>query len=67
MNPPTTKPTDTLYRVYRVYRVYRGGGWYIGVPSWLRAASRGSNVPAVRDSRIGFRCARGGSERKVKP
>ncbi len=53
--------TDTLLRVNR------GGGWFNFDPSWVRAASRYSFVPAIRDDRLGFRCARGGSERKVKP
>jgi formylglycine-generating enzyme required for sulfatase activity len=53
--------TDTLLRVYR------GGSWYSHVPSWVRAASRYSFVPAVRSHFLGFRCARVGSERKVKP
>ena len=59
--PYETNPTDTLYRVYR------GGCWYDNAPSWVRAASRGANVPAKRFNFLGFRCARGGSERKVKP
>ena len=53
--------TDTLYRVYR------GGCWYDNAPSWVRAASRFTFGPAYRDNNLGFRCARGGSERKVKP
>ncbi len=59
MNPPTTKPTDTLRRVFR------GGCWYNNVPSWVRAASRGSNVPAIRLNNIGFRCALRGREPRV--
>ena len=53
--------TDTLYRVFR------GGCWIDFVPSWVRAAARDSDAPSYRNSIIGFRCARGGSERKVKP
>jgi formylglycine-generating enzyme required for sulfatase activity len=39
-------------------RVYRGGGWRDSVRSWVRAASRNSFVPELRDGAIGFRCAR---------
>ena len=39
-------------------RVYRGGGWDSSVRSWVRAASRNSFVPALRDGTVGFRCAR---------
>ena len=46
MNPPT-KPSDL--------RVIRGGGWDSYVPSWVRAASRGSDGPATRDDNLGFR------------
>jgi len=49
------------------YRVNRGGCWSSLVPSWVRAASRLSDEPADRSSYLGFRCARGGCERKVKP
>lgn len=49
-------------------RVLRGGGWRANVPSWVRAASRGTNVPAVRYFSIGFRCAlRGREPLKVTP
>ena len=47
------------------YRVYRGGSWHSVGPSWVRAASRNTYVPAFRISLIGFRCARVGSRRKV--
>ena len=60
MNPPT-KPADNRYRVFR------GGGWSLNVPSWVRAASRLSHEPAHRYNDLGFRCARVGCERKVKP
>jgi formylglycine-generating enzyme required for sulfatase activity len=53
MNPPT-KPSDT--------RVYRGGSWGNYVPSWVRAASRFTYVPADRINNIGFRCALRGRE-----
>ena len=56
--PYETNPTDTLLRVLR------GGGWYSFGPSWLRAASRNTYVPASRFSFLGFRCARGGSEKR---
>ena len=36
-------------------RVYRGGSWYFYEPSWVRAASRDSLVPASRNDDIGFR------------
>ena len=55
------KPADNRLRVFR------GGGWYNRVPSWVRAASRSACGPARRSGDIGFRCARGGCERKVKP
>ena len=48
-------------------RVYRGGSWNYFVPWWVRAASRHADGPADRNYYIGFRCARGGCERKVKP
>jgi formylglycine-generating enzyme required for sulfatase activity len=48
MNPPT-KPTDTRFRVNR------GGSWFNDAPSWVRAASRDTDVPAFRDSLLGFR------------
>lgn len=38
-------------------RVCRGGSWYSGAWS-LRAASRGTYEPGVRDILLGFRCAR---------
>ena len=59
MNPPTTKPTDTRYRVNR------GGCWYGNVPSWVRAESRVANVPAFRNNNVGFRCALRGREPRV--
>jgi len=40
-------------------RVYRGGGWNANGPSWVRAASRFTPVPAFRSYDFGFRCARG--------
>ena len=39
-------------------RVLRGGGWDDVASSWVRAASRDSDVPALRDSLLGFRVAR---------
>ena len=55
---PTSKPSDNLRRVYR------GGSWVSLVPSWVRAASRLTFVPALRDNALGFRCAlRGRSPR----
>ena len=39
------------------YRVNRGGSWSNDGPSWMRAASRGPDVPANRLNAIGFRCA----------
>jgi hypothetical protein len=53
---PTTKPSDTRLRVLR------GGGWYHGVPLWVRAASRNANEPAARIDYLGFRCALRGRE-----
>ena len=43
-------------------RVYRGGSWSDIGPSWVRAASRYTYVPALRYSFIGFRCALRGRE-----
>jgi len=44
-------------------RVVSGGSWNVSlVPSWVRAASRGSDVPAFHDYYIGFRCALRGRE-----
>ena len=43
-------PPDTNSR-------YRGGGWSSREPSWVRAASRLTLVPAYRHNFIGFRCA----------
>ena len=49
-------------------RVYRGGSWSFNVPSWVRAASRITFVPAYRNLSIGFRCAlRGREPLKVTP
>jgi formylglycine-generating enzyme required for sulfatase activity len=56
---PTTKPSDNLRRVLR------GGSWNNNEPSWVRAASRNTLVPAYRSSRIGFRCALRGREPRV--
>jgi formylglycine-generating enzyme required for sulfatase activity len=39
-------------------RVNRGGSWYYGYASSVRAAVRGSNVSSDRSSDLGFRCAR---------
>ena len=37
-------------------RVVRGGGWFnYDAASWVRAASRSTIVPAIRNSFIGFR------------
>ena len=41
-------------------RVYHGGSWSLHVPSWVRAASRRTIVPAFRDNSIGFRTALAG-------
>jgi formylglycine-generating enzyme required for sulfatase activity len=38
-------------------RVLRGGSWNNVEPSWVRAASRGTFVPAGRYDSIGFRTA----------
>jgi formylglycine-generating enzyme required for sulfatase activity len=46
MKPPT-KPADLP--------VIHGGGWYSFEPSWVRAARRIWNGPAIRSSDIGFR------------
>ena len=46
---PTSKPADTRYRVLR------GGGWLNDGPSWVRAASPISGVPAYRYIFRGFR------------
>ena len=53
--------TDTLLRVYR------GGSWDNFDPSWVRVALLSWSGPTYRDIDLGFRCARVGSERKVKP
>ncbi|MFN9459567.1 MAG: formylglycine-generating enzyme family protein, partial [Acidobacteriota bacterium] len=37
-------------------RVLRGGSWGID-PEYVRVSNRGGNVPALRGSGIGFRCA----------
>jgi formylglycine-generating enzyme required for sulfatase activity len=37
----------------------RGGGWNNDAPSNVRAANRISGGSAVRNSNVGFRCARG--------
>ena len=48
--------------------VIRGGSWGLNEPSWVRAASRNTSVPASRYSYIGFRCAlRGRQPLKVTP
>ena len=52
-------PTDTRLRVFR------GGGWDGHVPSWVRAASRSTYVPASRIDILGFRCALRGREPRV--
>jgi formylglycine-generating enzyme required for sulfatase activity len=49
MTPTKNTPPDTLHRVFR------GGSWYFYEPSWVRAASRGTIVPASRYDGIGFR------------
>jgi len=38
-------------------RVYRGGSWSDYGPSWLSAASRVTDEPAIRSNDIGFRCS----------
>ena len=45
-------------------RVNRGGGWHNGEPSWVRAASRYSFVPAYRFGNIGFRTALAGKMKR---
>ena len=47
---PTKNGTDSP-------RVLHGGSWILNDPSWVRAASRSSFVPAYRSDHIGFRCA----------
>ncbi len=42
--------TDTLLRV-----LHGGGSWLSNVPSWVRAASRSTDVPADRGFILGFR------------
>jgi hypothetical protein len=59
MNPTSDTTADTRYRVFR------GGCWNFSGPSWVRAASRDSGVPAYRGSGIGFRCALRGREPRV--
>lgn len=39
-------------------RVARGGGWYYGDASSLRAANRSGYAPSYRFDTLGFRCAR---------
>lgn len=61
----TPAQNDTTSR-----RVIRGGSWSSFVPSWVRAASRDTDDPAVRSNDIGFRvrCAmRGRQPLKVTP
>jgi formylglycine-generating enzyme required for sulfatase activity len=53
--------TDTLPRVLR------GGSWNDNDAVEVRVEIRSWGVPAIRRNILGFRCARGGSERKVKP
>jgi formylglycine-generating enzyme required for sulfatase activity len=67
MNPPTTTKPTTKPKTDNRLRVYRGGCWDNYGPSWVRAASRDTDVSAYRNIFLGFRCARGGSERRVKP
>ena len=43
-------------------RVLHGGSWDSYGPSWVRAASRSTFVPAYRNDHIGFRCALRGRE-----
>ena len=59
MNPTSDPTADTRYRVVR------GGSWYHSEPSWVRAASRDSGVPASRGGDLGFRCALRGREPRV--
>jgi formylglycine-generating enzyme required for sulfatase activity/serine/threonine protein kinase len=40
-------------------RVIRGGGWYSGDASWVRAALRSRDDVSNRVNSVGFRCARG--------
>ena len=54
-------------KTYTLLRVLRGGSWYIINPSRVRVAIRDRDEPTSRSNDLGFRCARGGSERKVKP
>lgn len=37
--------------------IYRGGGWYNAGPLLLRVARRVGDMPAYRDTSLGFRCA----------
>ena len=45
-------------------RVIRGGGWCSDEPSWVRAASRYSFVPAYRFGNIGFRTTLAGKMKR---
>ena len=40
------------------FRVYRGGGWAAVLKTTVQATWRGRAVPTVRDSNLGFRCAK---------
>ncbi|MFN9263535.1 MAG: SUMF1/EgtB/PvdO family nonheme iron enzyme [Acidobacteriota bacterium] len=52
-NSPTTDPPGPPAGDRRVLR---GGSWGID-PEYVRVSNRGGNVPALRGSGIGFRCA----------
>ena len=53
----SSSPTDPRGPLAGSYRVGRGGGWGSNAFN-CRAAGRNGSYPAVRNSRVGFRCAR---------
>lgn len=48
-------------------RVLRGGSFKVGTAARVRAATRNKFIASLRDSDIGFRCARGGQPRQSAP
>ncbi len=51
VNP--TGPTGSC-----TYRVFRGGSWFSGDPTYVRAAVRNYSYPSYQIDNVGFRCAR---------